>query len=498
MAGMIGTNIAPDGSAEFRFVQNFLNFLEEKDLANDRTLQARMTRIVANHLASGHDAVYKLVDKRHIESFEKELIRQNIPFTKIYDTQGQPAIVVRDCDQEAFMQIQKNIFSLDTRMNAQLGVEDLCKNCQEMGMKNMIKLSFDNEADFYEAQTKAYQMGFVTGAMNGDLYIAAVDVLNQKGEDLAAFELTWAINQSMNDPMFGGDPTSENGESPFQKLRTAQAEYDMQQIKDFSKSLQGKREPVIMLDASGRGKNALEVGEEGLTIHRIASNGRRVSEVLVTKEDLAYMDADQIGAVIAKHGFDIRNKVLVPAADRDKVLDTKSEDIRKYVSDYTRTNRIETRPRNAEYGIDGDKEDILKFKKQSLEPMMTEVQKEARKLAKADRRYSPRANKCIENEALVKEYTALLLKEKKLACINNFLSKEGAPLTKEERSEWLNNIAGHLTNTKEKCRHELSVEATPVKDVKKQITQIKEQIISKEKSKAQEYAKSSDAERDFD
>lgn len=479
MSQLIGSNIAADGQAEFTFLQKFLKWLEEKDLLKDRTEEARMRREIANHLGDGKDAIYKLIDKKQLPLFEQELKKAQIPYTKIYDSQMNPAIVVRDIDQDKFLEIQKNIFSLDARMNAQIGVEELCKVTESMQMKQMVCISFDNEIDLAEAQNKAYSMGFVTGVMDNKLYIQPTDVFNDRGEDLAAFEASWAINQSMNDSLFGGTDLED---SNFQKLRSAQAEYDLNQIKGFSKALQGKADPVLMIDATGKGRNALEVSDKGLVVHRMDTSGKMKSELLLTKDDLSVMNSEQIGAVIAKQGFDIRNKVLIPSEHKNKVLNTKASEIRSFVKQYCGDN---ARPKPMDYDVD---ENTLKIKKTLLEPAIEEVMQEARRMAKADKRYKNKLTKCIDNELIVKEYAAMILKDKKMAGLQKFIQSKDETLTEQQKIEWLDNIAKHLSNTNEKCRHECQVEIVDVKQVRKDIEAMKEKknAILREMDRAKE------------
>lgn len=468
MAGTIGTNVTADGSAEYEMINKILQAIENRQLLAARTEEARMARIVGNHIAKGGEGSYKLVDRKYECALRKALSRAKVPYTVIYDNQGNAAFVTRNIDSEKFERAQKDVFSQSVEFFAQQNLGDLCEVSKRSGDKSVITLSFKSEADFNEAQIKLYNSGTVCAIDkdNFTIYVNNTDVYLQDGNDLTSFEIEWAMNQSLNDEMFGGNPKS-NTDSEHQEYRAAQANHDMQQIKTLSKAAKSG-EHKVLVDATNGSNTYLEAENGELHIYK-EKNGEW--EKVKTFKKLPLQSEETIGNIVSKYGFDIRNAIAIDGADKEKIINATSEKAKEWSKAWS--EKVEKDEKGKEYrpnklrpviAFSGKNAEIQKLKKTALKEALSAVEHEARERVSARKEFYRMTPQ--ERRTALKEEIGEILKEGSLPAITKFLNT-GTLLTVAEKREWLNNIGAHLTQEKENIAHECKIEKVDIKELER-------------------------------
>lgn len=490
---MIGTNVTVDGSAEYEFINKILSIAEEKYFAKNRTEEAKNVRKIAEHISNGGQGSYKLIEKKYEKPMREALRDSKIPFTVIYDNNENAAFVIRDIDADAFTKVQHDVFSKYTDYYAQVKTEDLCRIAKNNGDKEVVKLSFQTKEDFYEAQTKLYSSGVVCSVdkENLTLYVNSADLYSSKGEDLVAFELEWATNQAMNDSLFGGDPEN-NQDSELQIIRNIQATHDMEMVKAFSTAVQTGKD-MVMVNAKNSSKTYMESGIDGLHIRKQDANGIWNDTAYFSKEDIAKLGDEGVGAIVSKFAFEIKDKIVIDAKDKSSVLNATKEAAYEWskawanekdaTGNIIKVNEDFARQLRPEKLLEGRDLEADNLKKTEIKKVTAAVEKEARRRCEA-KKTSTMTPLQVRN--LYKDEAKAILREKELMEIKIFINSENPYFSAEEKKQWIDNIEKHLSNEQEKIIHELNITKVNIKELEKQLKEKEAEKVAEKQATKEE------------
>lgn len=497
-------NIVADGKGEQELIQRLFDILEKMLFQGKKTVEAKYAKIIADHLAFGGQASYKLIERRMEAKMKKALDNAKIPYFVTYDNVGNSAFIVRDKDEQTFCKIQHDVFSMDAAYYAQTPLTELTRIAKNNGEKELIKLTFDTQADFDEAQIKLYNSSIVCafGSDDRTLYVNPSDLYKENGSDMITFELEWAANQSMNDSMFGNEKGSDGKklDTDFQKLRDAQAHHDMQMIKAFSEAVQNG-EKKVLIDATNGSKNYMESGLDGLHIYAMDEKDGTFKEkhFISRKSLLQSYKEDGIGSLVSKWGFDVKNAIVIDAEDKNHILNSSKEQAMSWSKEWANQKTADGKPIPIRNGFNRQLRPVGEFqgKDAEINRMKThDVRKVLHDIENAARRQvnllGLKSN--LEKRNHMKSIIADLIQvavvspQNTIPEIKNFLDSPNNYMTREEKLKWLVNIKDHFIEENEKDCHELYIETIKTKEAEKDARESKRDKEAKKEEKQTERA----------
>lgn len=507
MAGVIGTNVTADGSAEYAFINAILNAIEQKQLEKGRTEEARMAKIIGDHIAKGGSGSYKLVPRKYAAQMGETLKKYDVPYTLVYNDAGDACFVTRDIDASKFTAAQKDVFSMSTEYYAQTDREQLAHVAKMNGWKEVKALEFQSEADFNEAQLKMFSNGVVcvTDAQNMKIYVSPADEYDPNGQDLVSFELDWAVNQSMNDPMFGGDPEQEAAlmenpdaknpdaldkcKSPFQRQRESQATHDIDTIREFISTIKEGKSSV-MVDSENGSNTYLEYKKGTLSLMKKNDKGLWQAARTWDSKDLQELSDGALFGLLARASDDIHNTFVLNESDKGNVLDKTPQEAMSHCVWKFQENPSKTVRQNHSYvGRDAE---VSNLKASDMKTLMGAVDVKARAWVE-----SGAYPNIKDKRAAVKKAIQDILADIDAPPVNEFVNKPSAYMSKEDKIQWVSNISAHFANEDEKqSAHEVKVTEISVRELEEQAR--KEKQAEQEKDRQQTEQKTESQEKEAD
>lgn len=494
---MADTNVTPDGLAELEFIKKVFSLIEEYSFAQMKTEEARMLQTVANHVNNGGELCYKLMDKEDGEKLKDLMLRRNIPYTVIPDDNGRYAFFVRDIDETAFKEAQEDVYALDPTRHTQLTEDALLESAKRCGDKDVVELKFNTQEDFEKAQKELHKNKVVCAIdkENKTLLINSVNLYSTNNNDLVSFELDWAITQSLNDEMFGGESPkileNEDGEvkipgkdSKFQHYFNEEAKYDMYILKEFAKAVKS-HSTAALIDAKNGSATYLVVKNGELYLD--GAMGRE--KALLSAREIDAYTPEKLGAFLSQYAFRINNPTfMMDSLEKiNEFANFSMEAAKKYTDETVLKNSGGEEPlrkRNTldSYGMNAKDKEILKFKSE-IGTYLDGLKKAAKENIQKDPDFKKLSYS--EKRDAYKTELCKLMRDAENEKYMDLINSNTTYLTKEEKTMWLSNIEKHFRLEMEDINHEVNISK---KNVKERIEERKKEIEAEHNKNNPEHA----------
>lgn len=413
----MSTNVNVTGSAEYQLLFHILNFFEERYLKEDNSQQGKLVKQLRQHLnANGaKGAMYKMVDAKYAEDFEKNLLERKIPHVKFWDTKNNAIFIIRDIDKEKFESMQKDIFSLYPEYYSQVTVDEICTAAEKNGHNDVIELSCDTADMFGVIKDKIYQEGSgivcAPGRTPDDLgisekgykvFITPGSTYKSHQNDLSTMQLEMAFLSSKGDLL---------------DLRQDQAEYDRNETAIVISELK-KGRSVAIVDQLNNSNYYLTIsGKTARVFERDVRSNQWVQGSTFDVPDLSDpVQASRFQRTLQTHAQRIKNMRAMTDQDfADHMKKTKTEleaEIKsspKYL--YNVTNNSLDVVKNYYPQKEGEADDAYEKRIQSLMP---QFERDRHDIEKKDRPYRPDIAHSTASEKDINKHKLYSVQGKKL------------------------------------------------------------------------------------
>lgn len=445
MSTLVNNMVVTDEKDYQKFVDAVLKCIETFAYRHKATKRERLQQQLAAHMKSHGVIAISFVEKEFIHDIEQQLIKANIPYTTVNNMEHETAFIVREQDREKLFDIEKAYMQQNTKYYRQSTPERMVESTELTGNKQVVELTFNDRASMLIAQQKLYQSGITCGIidfgeteegkLSGKIIISSNSIYNKNREDLAAFELKYAVSQVAEDNCITQYAPN------LAHNRQMQAIYDDAVITKFAESIKAKEQKVLGNINDGTGIYLETDGEHTFLKHPGQNN-----VVLSISPDATITE---IKALIINNTENIYNMTTMSKWTWDDKILGKSGD------------QIDSETKNSVINMQGcGKRPVVTGMEQQIKNMLNNDI--TNRLLKDIENY---ANKevCELNYSDVdkykrkKEIMANVLKGNTLI-IDDFLNNNDLPLTYGEKKDLLIQIAEHLENTHEKTKTECTVD----------------------------------------
>ncbi len=469
MASTIGTSVVRDGSEEMAAVQKVIQLAEQLYQKHKQDKAARLAKELGDYLHAGGKAVFQAVDPKYQKDIYQRLLDENIPFSMLPGSNGEYMFVVGDNNKEAFENILEDVFQQSTEYYASHTPEKISKLYGRSAEKFGTSLSFKDEDAAQIAKEKLFQAGIVCAEIrfgagegkNGEtvrLVISPNALFREKGRDLADFELDYALTQSYNSALFGGDPDG-NKPSEFLDKRLAQAHFDEETLVSFAEAVKSGKNACLG-NAKGGGKVYLSAEGGSVHVHRLV-NGEWQEKTLDI--NLTAKNSDII-AMISRYTEEIRNMAVIDKGTFESYFTSgpiNAQDVPQNVADIAKGYN---RPK-FDHGAPEESYQLAADEVRSALRIIG--QKAARNVVLT----APKGLSKSELNRLKKEEILRMLEDKTDPVLQALFSSR-PPLSGADMERWVDEVADHFRNEHENSLYECEVITKPTKDFQKEIDEL--------------------------
>lgn len=166
-----------------------LLFLDEIEKNRNKAAARLANELFKHYKSNGENSVqFKLIPGRFAKEFETELIAANMPFMMIPDNRGNMAVIARDIDADAFLELQERVFKAHTEYYMENTVDEMLDR-ESKTQTQVMKMEFDSKDDFDIFRKKAYENGhgYVYSAEEADgkyiVYASMKDSFSLDGKE---------------------------------------------------------------------------------------------------------------------------------------------------------------------------------------------------------------------------------------------------------------------------------------------------------------------------
>lgn len=152
-------NIMNDGSAEIAAIMEVLHAIENAHKIIDANGLAAL-RVLKHYVLNGEGSLLcNSIPAKYAKEFEDEMKDAHIPFIAFPTADGGISYICRDCDEDKFMELQRNVLSQDTQYAKETTVEYLLDYANRRD-KDIAYMSFDTKEERDAFFNKAYNDGY--------------------------------------------------------------------------------------------------------------------------------------------------------------------------------------------------------------------------------------------------------------------------------------------------------------------------------------------------
>ena len=436
MASVIGTNVVADENDLNKILEQYARLCEalytrDNDHSRKAALQRQCVELIAG---KGNNAArFKLVSGKYLKDLEKQLIDNNIPYFVMPNGAGDYMMVVPTEYEDKFIKAQENVFFTTTDHMASCKASQMIESAENMQYKDIIKLDFTDKAVKDLAVEKLYQKGIPSGTIDNKdgtftVFIHPRCMYKEDDKDLVNFQLEMAYEASKGTALFGG----ENSE--FLQERLTRAKESQNRVEDFINKLTDNQN-FVLGDPLGTSSMYLEAKNGVLSLY--TKNEKKQWEQ--KSFDIKGASKKDIANLCSVYTNKIHNISCIPGMEfehsfKDKVRHKDDPEAKKYL------------PKE----IENITEEYLKTARTGLNPMLDKITREA-SVATKEKFGTIRPSDSVTMKKAYEYKKAKiieLLSDKNYPPVMEFLYKNDN-LTKEQKSQWIDEIVSIFKEEKE-------------------------------------------------